>query len=237
MLLKPFLTAQWLYLAMANYEVDPSVLSDFLPPKTELDFFNDTCYASLVGFRFFDTRVKGIRVPFHTDFEEINLRFYVRYCQNGEWKRGVVFIKEIVPRRAITFIANTFYQEKYQTLPTWSSVSALPELLTVHYKWGRRLGNEITVMASPRYEPIGEGSEEEFITEHYWGYAKQKDNATKEYKVEHPRWNVHPVKDYNISCDFEALYGKAFSFLNQLRPSSVLLAQGSPITVYNGNKI
>lgn len=222
---------------MANYEVSPSTLLPFLPPKTELDLFNNTCYASLVGFRFFNTRVRGIAIPFHTNFEEINLRFYVRYKQNNEWRRGVVFIKEIVPRHAITFIANRFYQEKYQTMPTWSHISALAETMEVKYKWGFRLSNEISITASAKSEPIAVNSEEEFITEHYWGYAKQKDNTTKEYKVEHPRWNVYPVKDYNIVCDFEGLYGNDFRFLQQSQPLSVLLARGSAVTVYNGNKI
>ena len=235
--MRPFLTAQWLNLAMANYEVPPAILLPYLPPKTELDTFNNVCYASLVAFRFFDTRVRGFAVPFHTNFEEINLRFYVRYQQNKEWRRGVVFIKEIVPRFAITFIANAFYQEKYQTMPTWSSVSQLPGSMSVRYRWGRRLVNEIAIDASPQYQPITEGSEEEFITEHYWGYAKQRNNTTKEYKVEHPRWNVYPVTGYHIVCDFEGLYGNAFSFLQQSQPLSVLLAQGSEITVYNGNKI
>ncbi|MGN6493357.1 MAG: YqjF family protein [Agriterribacter sp.] len=235
--MKPFLTAEWLNLAMANYEVAPATLLPYLPPKTELDTFNNICYVSLVAFRFFNTRVKGIAVPFHTNFEEINLRFYVRFRQNGEWKRGVVFIKEIVPRFAITFIANAFYQEKYQTMPTWSSVTHLPESLAVKYRWGRRLVNEIDITASSQSLPIAKDSEEEFITEHYWGYAKQRNNTTKEYKVEHPRWNVYPVKEYKVVCDFEGLYGKDFAFLQQSQPLSILLAQGSAITVYNGNKI
>lgn len=235
--MKPFLTAEWLNLAMANYEVEPATLLPYLPPKTELDTFNDICYVSLVAFRFYNTRVRGIAIPFHTNFEEINLRFYVRFKQNNEWKRGVVFIKEIVPRFAITFVANAFYQERYQTMPTWSSVTQLPESLLVKYRWGRRLINEITVNASSEGKPIAEGSEEEFITEHYWGYARQKNNTTKEYKVEHPRWNVCPVTGYNIVCDFEGLYGETFGFLQKSRPRSVLLAQGSAITVFNGNKI
>lgn len=209
---------------MANYEVPPAVLLPYLPPKTEIDVFDNICYVSLVAFRFVDTKVKKISIPFHTNFEEINLRFYVRHRQNNEWKRGVVFIKEIVPRFAITFIANAFYQEKYQTMPTWSSASQLPESMSVTYRWGRRLVNELTVTASPQGQPITKGSEEEFITEHYWGYSRQRNNTTKEYKVEHPRWNVYPVTGYKIVCDFEKLYGNDFGFLQQSQPVSVLLA-------------
>ena len=96
---------------MANYEVSPEILKKYLPYKTELDVWNGQCYASIVGFQFLETQVLGIKFPFHTNFDEVNLRFYVRYNDNGEWKRGVVFIKEIVPKVMITFVANTLYNE------------------------------------------------------------------------------------------------------------------------------
>lgn len=110
-----FLTAEWRRLALANYEVDPAMLKPYLPYKTELDFYNGCCYASLVGFMFKNTKVLGIKVPGHVHFEEVNLRFYVRFKENNIWKRGVVFVKEIVPKHAITFVANTLYNEAYET--------------------------------------------------------------------------------------------------------------------------
>ena len=100
---------------MANYAVDPASLIPFLPLHTELDLREGTCYVSLVGFMFLNTKLKGISIPFHSDFEEVNLRFYVRFKDEGEWKRGTVFVKEIVPKPAIAFVANTIYGEKYET--------------------------------------------------------------------------------------------------------------------------
>lgn len=235
--MKPFLTADWLKLAMFNYEIDPTLLKSYIPAKTELDLYNRTCYASLIGFRFWNTRVKNIAIPFHTNFEEINLRFYVRYKEDGMWKRGVVFIKEIVPKFAIAFIANTFYEENYESMPTSSTITENGSSLFVQYKWGQKLDNIVSITAQPVSQPIAEGSEEEFITEHYWGYAKQRNNTTKEYKVQHPRWNIYPVKDYSVTCDFGKLYGDAFSMLQQSQPLSVILAEGSAITVYSGKKI
>ncbi len=226
-----------MHLIMANYAVSPDLLQSYLPPKTELDIFNNTCYTSLIAFRFWNTKVKGIAIPFHQNFEEINLRFYVRYKENGEWKRGVVFIKEIVPRFAISFVANTFYQERYETMPTRSVLTETPAILSVQYQWGKNFVHELSAQAHPEPQAITDGSIEEFITEHYWGYARQKNNTTKEYRVEHPRWNIFPVKEYNVVCDFEKLYGPSFSILNQMQPLSVLLAQGSPVTVYHGKKI
>src|ERR1044072_8762987 len=109
---KSFLSAEWRNLAIANYAVGPGILEKSLPAKTELDYWQNTCYISLVGFMFLETKLKGFKIPFHVNFEEINLRFYVKYKdENQVWKRGVVFIKEIVPKPALAFIANTIYKE------------------------------------------------------------------------------------------------------------------------------
>jgi len=67
-----FLNAQWKNLIMANYEVNPAVLGKYLPYKTELDTWNGRHYVSLVGFMFLDTKVLGIKIPFHVNFEEVN---------------------------------------------------------------------------------------------------------------------------------------------------------------------
>ncbi len=74
----PFLTAEWRHLAMLNYEIDPVILRPFVPSGTELDSWNGKTYVSIVGFLFLKTRVRGLAIPFHQNFEEINLRFYVR---------------------------------------------------------------------------------------------------------------------------------------------------------------
>lgn len=232
-----FLIAEWRKLAMVNYAVDPALLSPFLPYKTELDLWNSTCYVSLVGFMFVNTRMLGIRIPFHVNFEEINLRFYVRYNDQGKWKRGVVFIKEIVPRAAITFVANTLYGENYETLPTKHSWAIEKDTLTVSYQWKKKLWNTLTVMAANEPTDILSGSEEEFITEHYWGYAHLNSARTSEYEVEHPRWQVYPVSGYHIDVDFAAVYGSKFAHLTNEKPRSVFLAEGSDIVVRSGSTI
>ena len=235
---KTFLKAQWKNLVMANYEVSPDILKKYLPYKTELDFWNNRCYASLVGFQFLETTVLGIKFPFHSNFDEVNLRFYVRYNDNGEWKRGVVFIKEIVPKAMITFIANTLYNENYATHPCKNDIQTTDNQLFVKYSWKHKgIWNHIKVTADLQTKPIIIGSEEEFITEHYWGYAGYSAQKTNEYQVQHPRWNVHSVKDYDIKCDFEELYGSEFAFLKQTKPTSVLLAEGSEVSVFKGKVI
>lgn len=227
-----FLTAEWRKLVIANYEVDASTLEKFLPNGTVIDFWEDKCYISLVGFMFTNTRFLGIPIPFHTHFEEVNLRFYVLHNDGKEWKRGVVFIKEIVPKHAVSFVANTVYKEHYDTLPMRHQWIEEEDRLSVSYQWkkGKRWNN-ITVEAQPALTEITEGSEAEFITEHYWGYTKVDDLKTYEYEVTHPRWQQYKVEDYTIDIDFEATYGREFAGLNKLRPTSVMLAEGSGITV------
>ena len=232
-----FLTAEWRKLAMANYALDPVILQKFIPFKTEIDLWNGTCYVSLVGFMFLNTKLKGVKIPFHTNFEEVNLRFYVRYKDGSEWKRGVVFIKEIVPKPALTFVANAIYNEKYETMPMNHSWEINSTHITVEYGWKKETWQNFRVRGNTTPTEINVGSEEEFITEHFWGYTKINDQRTNEYGVEHPRWNVYPIDDYSIQVDFRQIYGKEFSFLTNEKPKSVFLAEGSEIIVRSGTKI
>ncbi len=232
-----FLNAEWRKLAMVNYEVDPEILKPYLPYNTEIDFWNGTCYISLVGFMFIDTKVLKMKVPYHVNFEEINLRFYVKYLDNSGYKRGVVFIKEIVPRAALTFVANTLYSENYETMPTLHKWVESNDTLTVKYAWKKEKWNLLKVVADQNAIDIKEDSEEEFITEHFWGYTKVDDFMTSEYEVAHPRWQIYPVRDYEVIVDFKNVYGTDFSFLKDAKPVSVYLAEGSEIIVKQGSSL
>jgi uncharacterized protein YqjF (DUF2071 family) len=234
-----FLTAHWRKLIMAQYEEDPATLTPWLPPGLSLDLYQNRCYVSLVGFLFDRVRVLGLPIPFHTRFEEVNLRFYVaRTESDGTRKRGVVFIREFVPRAAITLIANSLYEEPYATLPTRHSISSTRDALTVSYAWRhQQTWHSLAVEADPTPKPIAPGSEEEFITEHYFGYTRRTHGATSEYAVQHPRWQVYPIRNFAAEADFTALYGPAFAALNNQPPASVLLAEGSPVTVSTGSRL
>ncbi len=233
-----FIKAEWRKLAIANYAVDAAVLKPYLPAKTELDKWNDTIYLSLVGFMFVNTKVLGLKIPFHTNFEEANLRFYVRHKDGNEWKRGVVFIKEIVPRYAITFVANNLYKEHYQTLPMRHLWQVKDNTRLTQYEWKcKNQWQSFSVESTVESIPISPDSETEFITEHYWGYTKISRNKTFEYEVTHPKWEAYPVQKYNIEVDFGLTYGTEFQFLNQLEPKSVMLAEGSLITVENKRQL
>src|SRR5690606_7240311 len=166
-------------------------------------------------------------------FEEVNLRFYVRYKDQNLWKRGVVFIKEIVPKPALTFVANTLYKEKYETLPMQHIWLQSNDALTVEYLWKKRRWNSLKIITGPSPNSIHPDSEEAFITDHYWGYSKVNQYQTFEYEVEHPQWHVYPTQDYSIDVDFGHIYGADFDFLSAAEPLSVFLAEGSEIKVNN----
>jgi uncharacterized protein len=258
----PFLTARWLNLLFVNYRISPDILRPYCPAHVELDEWNGEHYVSLVGFLFDQTRVRGVAVPFHTSFPEVNLRFYVRYkspadtadagSDGGQWRRGVVFVKEIVPRWAITFVANTLYGEHYTTHPMRHSFQKDDHTLRVRYEWqhqknDRKNGgrdhewDHLSACAEATTVAIESGSEEEFITEHYWGYTRLTPHKTSAYQVLHPRWNVHRVldvqRDCSVRCDVRSLYGAAFAEALSAEPSSVFVADGSEVAVLQGAPI
>jgi uncharacterized protein len=233
--MRKFLTAKWLDLVMVNYRVEPNLLREFVPAGTELDFFDGECYASLVAFKFYDTRVLNLKIPFHINFLEVNLRFYVKRESGGETKRGVVFIKEIVPRFAIAFIARAFYGEPYET---WKMRLDEIDDEKLAYSWSKgEKTNRVSVEKGASSGVPAENSHGEFIIEHYWGYTKRGANRTDEYKVEHPKWNLFEAKNAEIAVDFGFTYGERFAFLTKQKPQSILLAEGSEIAVYKGAKL
>ena len=231
-----FLTAEWRNLIFANYPIDRRVLEPLVPYGTELDEFDGVCYGSLVGFYFQKVRMFGrVAVPLHTEFEEFNLRFYVRRKTESGWKRGVVFVKEIVPKRAIAVVARTLYGEPYATHPMRHTQTVDTDSQHIGYEW--RMGrnwNHIHVSANRAGHALVPGSEEAFITEHYWGYTGRGPGRTSEYEVVHPQWRIFPVTDHNIHCDVAKLYGPAFAPFFEQAPNSIFLADGSSVAIKSG---
>lgn len=230
--MKTFLKAEWKDLIMANYEVAPSVLEPYLPAGVELDYFEGKTYVSLVGFLFKDTRIFNVPIPIFGTFEEVNLRFYVLRKIGNEIKRGVVFINETVPSKIVALIANTLYKEHYSVVPTKHSFEIKESYKEIEYQWKvKGVWNGIKVKASTQKTDMLNGSFEEFIFEHYYGYAKLNSLESSEYRIKHPSWKINTVKTYDIKCDFLAFYGREFESLNQQEPASVFLAEGSEISV------
>lgn len=235
---KPFMTTTWSNLAMLNYEVDPAILRPYVPRGTELDEYNGRYFASMVGFLFSDTKIFGFGVPGYRHFCEVNLRFYVRHRAADGWRRGVVFVKEVVTRRAVAYVARTMYDEHFERHPMRfrlepNSVGITPT--DVEYAWKNgRTWNELTLTTCGATAVPEASSEEEFITEHYWGYTARRDGSTSEYRVEHPPWRVTTAVRASFKCDVAAMYGEPFVEALSGEPSSAFLAEGSPVVVYRG---
>jgi len=216
---------------MLNFVVDPKIVMSLVPPGTEIDFENDETFLSVVGFLFLDTRLLGLPIPLHRDFEEVNLRFYVRKKSADTWRRGVVFVRELVPKRAIALVARTFYGENYVALPMKHQIDHVDPNLSVEYSWRRgRKWESIRMSASGEAQTIPAGSHAEFITEHYWGYTCFRGGCS-EYRVEHPRWKVWNADKFEFNADVAMLYGPQFVEPLSAAPRSAFIADGSAIQV------
>lgn len=234
---RPFLTAEWRHVAILSFEVDPAMLLPLLPGGTELDAWHGRTLASVVGLLFQRTRVLGVPIPFHREFEEVNLRFYVRRRTSAGWRRGVVFVKELVPRAAVALTARALYGENYAALPMTHRIDLAPEggaLRRVSYSWrlrGRENRLVMDVSGPPR--EIEAESEEEFVAEHHWGYVRKR-SRTLEYRVDHPPWHVWKADDVRFDCDAESLYGSGLAECLRTPPASAYLADGSGVAVHRG---
>lgn len=229
--------ASWKKLILANYTIEPEVLARYLPFKTELDRWDNHCFVSLVGFMFMDTSTFGIKFPFHVHFEEVNLRFYVTHQDGDVWKRGVVFVKEIVPLPGITLIANTIYKEHYETRPMKHTWDFTTDELKVEYQWKKKRWHTLNITTGSVPVEMTAESEQMFFTDQHWGFTKVNPQLTMQYEVEHPFWTYYETKDYQIDADFGSLYGEEFSFLSAQKPYSVFLAEGSEISLRKHGRI
>jgi uncharacterized protein YqjF (DUF2071 family) len=226
---KVFLSAGWYNLLLFNYSVSPQVLTPYLPPGCELDIYNNSAHLSLVAFQFHNTKVLGVKWPWFTDFQEVNLRFYVRY--QGE--RAVCFVREYVPSRLVSAIARFLYNEPYKAARMTDKIVRDEKFITAEYTVrDNKHGLQFYVRAENKpFMPEAETLEHHF-KEHELGVGRDRRGRTLTYRVHHPGWKIFPVVDYKISVDAEQMYGKDFSFLSSAKPHSVVFAEGSEIQVF-----
>ncbi len=218
---------------MANWVIPREFVIPYLPAGLEIDEFAGQTYVSLVGFQFLRTKLKGWSIPGHQNFPEVNLRLYVRRQVGNEVRRGVVFVKEIVPKWAVTWVARWCYNEPYATHPLRDVVQPTPEGLQIGYHWQQGANRfQLTANCAGTSLPLSAGSLEEFIAEHYWGYGRSRKGALIEYQVCHPRWNYWQPSDAHISGDFQTLYGSPWGDVLAAAPSSLFVADGSAVEVF-----
>jgi uncharacterized protein YqjF (DUF2071 family) len=235
-----FLTANWNNLVFLNYSCPTQLLQPLVPARTVLDLWQGEALVSMVGFQFNNTRLLGMRVPFHESFEEVNLRFYVRRTTpTGEARRAVVFVRELVPRTAIAWTARWLYNEPYTAVRMDHQCVMSNELggSAAYSWWFRGLQFELAAAAEGASMPAWPGSESEFITEHYWGYTRQRDGGTLEYQVEHPSWRIWKASSSRFAGPAAALYGSAFGEILSQPPRSAFIAVGSDVVVHRGTRL
>jgi uncharacterized protein YqjF (DUF2071 family) len=233
-----FLTAEWRDLLMLNYEVDPALLKIYTPQGTELDSFDGKTFVSLVGFRFLRTKLFGFFcVPFHSDFDEVNLRLYVRRGQGPTRRRGVVFIREIVPKWAIAQVARLAYGENYSRFPMRHFVNNSGASVEAEYQWkASRLWCRLYGRAPGISVCPAEGSLEQFIAEHYWGYSA-RGRVSLEYEVTHAPWKVRKCTAAGFQGDGAELYGREIGRVLERKPDSACIADASPVSVFAGRRV
>ncbi len=222
-----FLRAVWRHLAMASWPVDPQLLQPLVPAGTELDDHDGQTYASLVGFRFLATRLRGVAIPWHRGFDEINLRFYLRRRGTDGVQRGVGFVREFVPRHAIAWVARLAYNEPYRAVPMTSRIDGD----AVTYRWRQSRWNTLRLNAPAGWAVPNPTSRDGWIAEHYWGWTRQRDGGTVAYRVEHPAWRIRPATDVTIDADLAASYGAPWAAALAGPPASAFIAEGSAVTV------
>jgi len=234
-----FLTAEWRYLAMLNFEVDRSVLEPLTPKGTELDTTAGRHFISLVGFLFLDTHVLNVPAFFHRDFEEVNLRFYVKRAQTGATRHGVVFIRELVPLPLVAGAARLTYNEPYRTVPmTHTQVEAAGELQSIEYRFGGpRDECRLAIHVDGPPHPIPPDSDAEFLSERPWGYTRQRDGGTIEYRVQHARWNVWSSARCELEGPLAEFYDEPFASILKKAPASAFIADGSAVAVHLPERI
>jgi len=226
--MKHLLTADWTDLVVANFETEKKFLEQFLPYKTELNEWSDKYLMSLVGFMFSKPALFGISSPIYRKFEEINLRFYVRYKEQQQWKKGVVFIKEIAPSPVIGFMASWLYHENFISLPMKHKISISDNKKNIKYSWRiKKNWNYLKLQTSLYPSAVPVNSLESFIANHYWGYTKKSDNKTLQFEIKHQPWNIYPAISFEMNLDAEKIYGEKFSDCFSQKPLSVFLMDGS----------
>lgn len=230
---KVFLEAKWQRLLSANYVIDPEILTPHLPEGTEVELYNDKCYVSLVAFRYSDTKLLKVRVPFHGMFEEVNLRFYVkRKIEPNVWRSEVAFTKLFFPKRSLTMVAKRIYKENYETFKMRHCWHEDDEFLHTSYGLNKDTWHQIEVITEKSSLPVETDSAEDFFSKQYWGTARIDHKSSTIYEIEHPEWRSYKTVESKIKFDFGSVFGSEFDSLSNQKPESVHLFDGSNVIVY-----
>ena len=231
------ITLDWQHLLTATWAVHPSLLAPMVPARAILDLWNGDALLSLVGMRAVNVRVSGLPVPLHQDFDQISMRFCVRREVAGETRRGLVFVKQIVPSASMTLVDRLLYHANYVNAPTRHDIEPGEQGWT-SYEWlvGERWNRFSAVRAGAAVAPA-EQSIEEFISHRPWAYSRQADGSTLESCAEHPRWEVWPAQEMLLDCDVAPLFGVEYVPVFASQPIATFVAVGSTVALNTPRRV
>lgn len=235
---RPFLTARMSRLLLLSYEIDPALLLPHLPAGTEVDFHARRAFVTLLGLHLGNPALYGLPLPFFRGYAQVNLRFYVRRrLAPNHWRRGVAFIRQIVPHRPVAWTAQWLFHEPVVRLDTEEiSRSQGRDAVLSEYGW-RCAGQRHCLRALYPAQPVlpEPGSEEEFLLERYWGYSRRKNGGCLEYRFLHPPWRFAKAVEAEVSAGVGDFFGPPFAELFNGPPDSSFAADGSQVTLYRGH--
>lgn len=235
---RTLITANWKNLVSANYIVNPKLLQKHLPFGTELDYFNGNCYVSLVAFKYTQTQLNKISIPFHSEFEEVNLRIYVKKkIAPNKYQYGVAFPKLFFPKKALTLYAKLVYKEDYSTLKMKYLHETMENNFFLKYSIKNHIWHDIKIIAEKTPSIPLIGSSDEYFNKHFWGYSRVNDSTSTEYELIRDEWSVHKINEWDIKVDFKSLFGDDFDFLKHLKPESITLSNGSKVEINSPGRI
>jgi uncharacterized protein YqjF (DUF2071 family) len=228
--MKPFVTAVWSDLFIISFPVADYILLPFLPTGLTLDKFQGSAYVSVVAFHFGQVHVLGIPSPIRqlANFPQWNLRFYVRL---GD-ERGIVFIKEYVPTTIVANCVRWLYNEPYVAAPLafvpheTATSRRVCYILSVDNHVQTIWTNTTSPPKLPEPNTMGE-----FVTKQGWGCGQSRRGKSMRFKVTHAPWRNYSIANSSINVDFELLYGAKWAFLDTMKPDSIILCEGSPVSV------
>jgi hypothetical protein len=209
-----FLKATWQNLIQLVYTAPIDEVQTLLPEGLTPEIFDGKAHIILSALEFRQTRVKGLKIPFHVHFPEINLRIPVR----KQGVTGVYFLRQYVPKHCIAVVAKRIYHEAYEAYPMEFLVQHVPDadegtsIMECHCKlWKKEDTLDIQVYAvePENYIPVDENhppepavGDADFIT----GFGTNDKQEIIEYRIEHRKQEFFEVREWSIRGDLTKIF-------------------------------
>ncbi len=221
--MKLLLVADWNYMFVRSFLVEPKLLQDKLNPLLDLTLFNGKALVQIVGRAIENTKIKGLAIS-PIKFFDFNLQVKVKKDE----KDGFILVKQIVPKYCVAnFISRLFYA-KAETLPMEEKKIIENDKMIIQQSiWKDKELSEIQIVAEANPTPI----------ESPFGNSRNKfvfseENGFQEFSIETEHWNSFNIEKSTFNLNHEKLYGKEWEFLKDAEFLETKLYQGSYLKVF-----